>query len=58
MQNDLICVLAFLTATFLLSCVMLFILQQLGKLAEKIFTWIKGACLKELGGSYDNQKSN
>ncbi len=55
MQNDLICVLAFLTATFLLSCVMLFIL---GKLAEKIFTWIKGACLKELGGSYDNQKSN
>ena len=46
MQNDLICVLAFLTATFLLSCVMLFILQQLGKLAEKIFTWIKGAWRK------------
>lgn len=40
MQNDLICVPVFLTATFLLSCVMLFIIQQLGKLAKKVFNWI------------------
>ena len=43
-QEDLIFIPAFLTATFLLSCVMLFILQQLVKLCRKLFKYAKGVC--------------